>query len=149
MRHGHISSARDRPERLTWARTAPSGALSSFDAKRSWKPHFSDAPPGVVRACISRSGRSLALEICPWRALHAYVRSYGPQGPPEAHGISARSRPLREVEIASRSHMPQQVPVGCSYVRRRVERATGISLAPGIVPNGSCGRARRREAHGP
>ena len=58
----------------------------------SWKPHFSDAPSGAVRACISRSGRSLALGICPWRALHACVRRYGPRGPDEACVISARSR---------------------------------------------------------
>ena len=30
--------------------------------------------------------------------------------------------------------MPQQVPAGRSYLCRRAERATGISLAPGIAP---------------
>ena len=39
--------------------------------------------------------------------------------------------------------MPHQVPSGRIYVHRRAERATGISLAPGIdVPNGSRGRGR-------
>jgi hypothetical protein len=47
------------------------------------------APHGAVRAHVSRSGRSLALGICPWRALHG---SYGPRGPAEACVISARSR---------------------------------------------------------
>ena len=50
------------------------------------------APHGAVRAHVSRSGRSLALGICPWRALHACVGSYGPRGPAEACVISARSR---------------------------------------------------------
>jgi len=99
-------------------------------------PNFSHAPLGAVRAHVSRSGRFLALGICPWSDLHAYIRSYGPRGPPEEHAISARSRPFREVEIAPRSHVPQQVTTGRSYVHRRVERASGISLAPGIVPNG-------------
>ena len=109
-------------------------------------PNFSHAPLGAVRAHVSRSGRSPALGICPRRDLHAYVRSYGPQGPPEEHAISARSRPLREVDIAPRSPMPHQVPAGRIYVHRRAERATGISLAPKIVPNGSHGRAPRRAA---
>ena len=39
------------------------------------------------------SGRYLALEICPWRALHAGIRGYGPRRPLEARVISARSRP--------------------------------------------------------
>ena len=47
---------------------------------------------GAVRACIRRSGRSLALGICLWRVLHAYIGSYGPRGPAEACVISARSR---------------------------------------------------------
>jgi hypothetical protein len=109
-------------------------------------PHFSHAPLGAVRAHVSLSGRSPALGIFLRRALHAYVRSYGPRGPPEEHAISARSRYLREVEIAPRSHMPQQVPAGRIYVHRRTDRATGIFLAPGIVPNGWCRRARRRAA---
>ena len=76
------------------------------------------APPGAVRAHMSRSGRSLALGICPWRVLHAYVRSYGPRGPAEACVISTRSRPLEGVEIAPRYHAPREVPAGRSYVHR-------------------------------
>ena len=38
-------------------------------------------------------GRSLALEICQWRASHAGIRGYGPRRPLEARVISARSRP--------------------------------------------------------
>ena len=51
-----------------------------------------NAPLGAVRAHVGRLGRSLALGICPWRVLHAYIGSYGPRGPAEACVISARSR---------------------------------------------------------
>ena len=141
-----LAPPRDRPDRLTWARAAPSGA-SSPTRSAPLPPNFSHAPPGAVRAHVSRSGQPLALGICPWHVLHSYIDSYGPRGPPEEHYISARSRTLREVEIAPRSHVPQQVPAGRSYVHRRAERASGISLAPGIAPNCSSRRARRRAAH--
>lgn len=71
---------------------APGGAWLNHRLGSGPARFGDDTPPGAVRAHVSRSGRSLALGICPWRVLHAHIGSYGPQGPAEACVISARSR---------------------------------------------------------
>ena len=55
--------------------------------------------------------------------------------------------PLREVEFALKSPTPRDAPAGRSHVYQRAVHATGISLAPEIVPKGPSRRARRPAAH--
>ena len=61
--------------------------------------------------------------------------------------LGSISSPLREVEIAPRSPTPRDAPAGRSHVYQRAVHATGISLAPEIVPKGPSRRARRPAAH--
>ena len=61
--------------------------------------------------------------------------------------LGSISSPLREVEIAPRSPTPRDAPAGRSHVYQRAVHATGISLAPGIVPKVPSRRARRPAAH--
>ena len=74
------------------------------------------APPGAVRP-MGLSERFLALGICPWRVVHAGIRSYDPRGPDKAHATLSphglnRSRESSGVEIAPRSPTPRDARRG-------------------------------------
>jgi hypothetical protein len=63
------------------------------------------------------SERFLALGICPWRVVHAGIRSYDPRGPDKAHATLSphglnRSRESSGVEIAPRSPTPRDARRG-------------------------------------
>ena len=120
-----------------------------FSASDLRRPSSSSGP---IKPCTNACARTRPRRSLPRPLPHPHPRDRGRSADHHHHRPATRrrtrSRTLREVEIAPRSHMPQQVPAGRSYVYRRAERATGIFIAPGMVPNGSRGRARRRAAHG-